>query len=150
MNNFTPIESLVGGLMIGASAVLLMHGLGRVAGISGIVSGLLQRQTQHEFSWRLAFVAGLLGAAALVTELVPFFSFFDANLPLTVDIKGSMFLIICGGVLVGYGTRLGSGCTSGHGVCGIGRLSRRSIIATFVFMSVAALTVLFMKVVTSV
>lgn len=150
MNSFSPVESLVGGLLIGASAVLLMHGIGRIAGISGIVGGLLQKQPQHEVSWRLAFLAGLLGAAALVTELAPFFSFISANLPLTVEVTDSLLLIVGAGLLVGYGTRLGSGCTSGHGVCGIGRLSLRSIIATVVFMGVAALTVFLMKVFTNV
>lgn len=145
MTEFTPIESLIGGLMIGASATLLMYGIGRIAGISGVVGTLLTRQPAGETAWRIAFIVGLLIAAALTFPLAPALKVIGANLPMQADIAASPWLVIVAGVLVGYGARLGSGCTSGHGVCGIGRLSKRSIVATMTFMVTAALTVYLSK-----
>ena len=123
--SFTPWSSLLGGALIGTSATLLLLFDGRVAGISGIVGGLLE-PAPRETAWRALFVAGLLAGGLLVLALRP--AAFGApvvSLPLTA----------LGGLLVGFGTRLGSGCTSGHGVCGISRLSPRSLVATATFMA---------------
>jgi uncharacterized protein len=131
MTSFTPISATIGGLLIGLSAVLLMLFNGRVAGVSGILGNFLAFH-RGEILWRLAFIAGFI-VAPLAYALI-------GHLP-TVDITHSAPLLICGGFLVGFGTRMGSGCTSGHGVCGIARLSKRSIAATLVFMATAAATV---------
>jgi uncharacterized protein len=131
MANFTPLSAAIGGALIGLAAVLLMLFNGRIAGISGIVDGLINPRTDDRL-WRLAFVAGLIAApliAALAGHAVP--------MP---QLPGSTITIAAAGLLVGFGTRLGSGCTSGHGICGIARLSPRSIAATLVFM-VAAIAV---------
>lgn len=127
----TPLASLLGGGLIGLSAVLLVVANGKVAGISGILAGLLQKVNQRN-AWRLAFLLGLLFAPIAYEVLwgMP-------EIVVTTD-KG---LLISAGILVGFGTRLGNGCTSGHGVCGIARLSLRSIAATAVFMATAMLTV---------
>jgi uncharacterized protein len=125
MGNFTPVSAAIGGALIGLSAVLLMAFTGRIAGVSGIFAGLINPQTTDR-AWRAAFIAGLVAApvvAALVGYAVP-----------TPQMPGSYITVVVGGLLVGFGTRLGSGCTSGHGICGIARLSPRSIIATGVFM----------------
>lgn len=132
MPNFTPISALVGGLLIGASAALLLLLNGRIAGISGIVAGLVQSD-RREIAWRAAFLGGVL--------LAPFvYVFFGGSLP-RVSISSSAGLIVVAGLLVGFGTRLGSGCTSGHGVCGISRGSPRSLVATGIFMITAVVTV---------
>lgn len=128
----TPISALVGGILIGLSAVLLMLANGRIAGISGIVGGLLAPQT-GETGWRIAFVLGLLAGPLLYAEVV-------GGAP-PVSVTPSAALLVGGGLLVGYGTRLGSGCTSGHGVCGLARLSSRSMAATGVFLAAAIATV---------
>lgn len=123
MDNFTPIAALVGGTFIGLGALLMMVALGRVAGISGISSlAIFQREGR---SWRLAFVVGLLVGPLALSFLISDFSFSTPELSLRTIIAG---------LLVGLGTAWGSGCTSGHGVCGIGRFSARSISATLVFM----------------
>lgn len=134
MQHFTPLSALVGGLLIGLGAVVLMLFLGRIAGVSGVVGGLLGFDRQ-ESGWRLAFVAGLI-AAPLGVGLA------RGQLPV-ITVDASPLLVLAGGVLVGFGTRLGSGCTSGHGVCGLARLSARSLVATVVFMAVAAFVVFF-------
>jgi uncharacterized membrane protein YedE/YeeE len=131
MANFTPFSAAIGGALIGLSAVLLMLFTGRIAGVSGIFDGLINPQTSDR-TWRAAFVAGLIAApvtAVLVGYAVP-----------VPQMPGSYVTIVVSGLLVGFGTRLGSGCTSGHGICGIARLSPRSIAATGVFM-VAAIVV---------
>jgi len=125
--NFTPWLSLFGGVLIGLASVMLMAYKGRIAGISGVVGGLLQFSNvpKGHFSWRVAFVLGLLLSSAfygLIWEVPT--SVIDAGYP----------LLIVAGLLVGFGTRMGSGCTSGHAVCGVGRLSPRSIVATLSFM----------------
>lgn len=131
MENFTPVSGLVGGVMIGLASVMLLWLNGRIAGISGIVGGMVS-QKGSEFGWRAMFVAGLLlGAFG--------YALYNGGLP--VAIPASIPVLVVAGLLVGFGTRLGSGCTSGHGVCGIGRLSKRSIVATITFMVVAAATV---------
>jgi uncharacterized membrane protein YedE/YeeE len=126
MHDFTPLPSLLGGALIGlaASLVLLTHG--RVAGISGIYGSLLRRGTSHR-AFPIAFVAGLLtvGAASRLFFPSAFATTWSATLPLT----------LVAGLLVGLGTQLGGGCTSGHGVCGISRLSTRSVVATGTFMA---------------
>ena len=136
---FTPGASLAGGMLIGAAAALMVLLLGRILGISGIVGGLLQAATwksASQWGWRLAFVLGLL-AAPLVWQCF-------APLP-AVTMPHNPWLIVAAGLLVGFGTRLGSGCTSGHGVCGLSRLSLRSLAATLVFMATGAITVFVMR-----
>ncbi len=132
MENFTPVSGLIGGLLIGLSTVLLILFNGRLAGISGIVGGLLARKGS-EIGWRAVFVVGLL-LGALVYMLAT-----GGALP--VNIQASLPVMVAAGLLVGFGSRLGSGCTSGHGVSGIARFSKRSIVATLVFFVTAIITV---------
>lgn len=129
--NFTPLTALAGGLLIGLAVVLLGLFNGRIAGISGIVGGLL-RPRGGEVGWRIAFVAGLIAAPLLYQ------AFF--RLP-PIQVDAGWPALIAAGLLVGVGTRYGSGCTSGHGVCGLSRLSPRSMVATLVFMGSGFLTV---------
>ena len=132
MGSFTPVSGLMGGLLIGLAVTLMMLLNGRIAGISSIVSGLLTPKS-GDTGWRAAFVVGLLlGALAFILAV---------GGPTQVDVLASPPAILIGGLLVGFGTRMGSGCTSGHGLCGIARFSRRSIVATAVFFEVAMLTV---------
>ena len=126
MTTFTPIAATIGGALIGLSAVLLMWLNGRIAGISGILQGAAFSRGA-ERSWRLAFVAGLVLGGALYVLVT------DGTLLTREGV--SPWLIVTAGLLVGVGTRLGSGCTSGHGVCGISRLSPRSLMATLSFMA---------------
>ena len=129
---FTPVSGLLGGMLIGLAAVLLLLANGRIAGISGIVGGLLTRATA-DMGWRVAFVAGLwLGA--IVYWLVRGEVF-------AVQLAAAWPVMLIAGLLVGFGTRMGGGCTSGHGVCGIARLSKRSTVATLVFMGAGIATV---------
>ena len=122
--HFTPGLSLIGGVLIGTASALFILGNGRIAGISGILGGLL-RPSSGDVQWRLAFLAGLIVAPALVYLFIPF------TAP-TIDADTGTLL--AAGLLVGLGTRYGGGCTSGHGVCGLSRLSPRSLIATLAFM----------------
>ncbi len=131
MANFTPMSAAVGGALIGLSAVLLMLFTGRIAGISGILAGLISPRANDRI-WRVAFIAGLI-TAPIASLLLGF------GMP-TPQMPKSYITIVLAGLLVGFGTRLGSGCTSGHGICGIARLSQRSIVATAAFM-VAAIVV---------
>ena len=132
MENFTPVSGLVGGVLIGLAVALMLLLNGRLAGISGIVGGLLAPKSGNT-GWRLAFVAGLmLGALAYILV---------TGGPVTVDVLASPPAVLLGGLLVGFGTRMGSGCTSGHGLCGLALLSRRSLVATAVFFGVAMVTV---------
>lgn len=129
--SFTPLAATTGGLVIGLAAAMFIVGTGRIAGISGIVGGLLS-PARGDVSWRVLFVAGLL--------LAPWVWRFATPLPdITIEANGPMLVVA--GLLVGYGTRLGSGCTSGHGICGISRLSWRSIAATGLFMAAGFVTV---------
>lgn len=132
MANFTPISAAIGGALIGLSATLLMLLTGRIAGISGIVGGGLSRASGDK-DWRIAFVAGLLVAPV-------FASWVGYPIPLP-QMPTSWFVIVGAGFLVGLGSRIGSGCTSGHGICGIARLSVRSFLATAIFMFSAIVTV---------
>ncbi|MBY6084183.1 YeeE/YedE family protein [Ruegeria arenilitoris] len=130
---FTPFASFGGGLLIGLGAVLLMLGLGRIMGATGIMSGLVFPDSGSEFSWRLALVAGMIVAPGLIYVLT-------GTMP-AIDVPISPLMIVVGGVIVGLGASLGSGCTSGHGVCGLSRLSTRSLVAVPTFMATAAITV---------
>ena len=127
-----PWDALAGGILLGISASGLLLLNGRIAGISGIVSGLLTPK-KGEVSWRLLFVIGML-ASGLLAPAVGF------TLPETLPVS-SFFWVGLAGLLVGIGTKVGNGCTSGHGICGMGRLSKRSIVATCIFMAVAIATV---------
>lgn len=129
--HFTPWTSLVGGLMIGLAAAMFLFFNGRIAGISGIVGGLF-RPASGNIAWRLAFIAGILAAPIIYALARP--------LP-DVRIDADLPTLIVAGLLVGIGTRYGSGCTSGHGVCGLSRRSPRSLAATLAFMSAGFVTV---------
>ena len=132
MDGFTPLSATLGGVMIGAAAALFLLLNGRIAGISGILGGLLAPPS-GQTGWRAAFLAGLV-LAPLV------YAGFGGSLP-PVTVDASFPLLVVAGLLVGFGARLGAGCTSGHGVCGIDRGSSRSLAATGIFMAVAILTV---------
>jgi uncharacterized membrane protein YedE/YeeE len=132
--HFTPWSSLFGGLLLGLSAIFLFLGCGRILGITGILEGLLSLKA-IDLSWRLTFLLGLM-AAPLVSKL-----WLPAALFSTPRIEASWPMVIAAGLLVGYGTRWGSGCTSGHGICGLSRLSTRSLIATLCFMGAGFMTV---------
>ncbi|MFW6050420.1 MAG: YeeE/YedE family protein [Myxococcota bacterium] len=133
MTEFTPVASLVGGLMIGVSAALLLLANGRIAGISGIAGGLLTRPPRGDVAWRVLFVGGLFVGGAVMAAFEPaLFAF---------ELDRSVAALVAAGLLVGFGTRLGNGCTSGHGVCGISRLSARSLAATGTFMAFGVATV---------
>ncbi len=133
--HFTPWSSLAGGVLIGIATALFLLFNGRIAGISGILGGLL-RPVAGDIGWRMAFVSGLL-IASLVYGLA-------ATLP-TVHIDADMTTLVVAGLLVGVGTRYGSGCTSGHGVCGLSRLSPRSMVATATFMLAGFVTVFIVR-----
>jgi uncharacterized protein len=132
VGDFTPISGLTGGLLIGLAVALTLLLNGRIAGISGIVGGLVNPKA-GDTGWRVAFVIGLplgaLGCILVVGEATP------------VEVLASPPAILIGGLLVGFGTRMGSGCTSGHGLCGLALFSWRSVVATAVFFMVAMLTV---------
>lgn len=132
MGDFTPVSGLIGGLLIGLAVALMLLLNGRIAGVSGIVGGLVNPKA-GDTGWRAAFVIGLpLGALAYILV---------AGGPVPVDVLASPPAILIGGLLVGFGTRMGSGCTSGHGLCGLALLSWRSVVATAVFFGVAMVTV---------
>lgn len=137
ITGFTPWDSLVGGALIGLAAVMLMASNGRIAGVSGIVSRLLPPDADKDRGEGLAFVAGLLLA-------LPLWWTFAAEPPAMTLVGGTPLLIVAG-LLVGFGSAFGNGCTSGHGVCGISRLSVRSIVATATFMLTAVITVYLLR-----
>jgi uncharacterized membrane protein YedE/YeeE len=133
--HFTPWSSLAGGILIGAATAMLILVNGRIAGVAGIMGGLL-RPASGDMAWRLAFVIGLLVAPAaylLVAE------------PRPPTIEAGYPVLVAAGLLVGAGTRYGSGCTSGHGVCGLSRLSPRSLVATVAFMAAGVATVFIVR-----
>jgi uncharacterized protein len=136
MANFTPISAAIGGALIGLSAVLLMFFNGRVAGVTGIFAGLID-PLSNDRAWRATFIVGLI-AAPLSAALLGF------TLPVP-RMPTSVVTIAVAGLLVGFGTRVGNGCTSGHGICGIARLSPRSITATAIFMVAAIIVVALMR-----
>jgi uncharacterized membrane protein YedE/YeeE len=136
MASFDPISALLGGALIGLASVLLMMLTGRIAGISGIFGGCLMLSAGDKV-WRFAFIMGLIlapVASGLLGHPLP-----------TPDMPASWVMIAIAGLLVGFGARLGGGCTSGHGVCGIARLSARSIVATVIFMATAIVVVAIMR-----
>ncbi|ADZ72680.1 YeeE/YedE family protein [Polymorphum gilvum] len=131
--DFTPIAALAGGALIGLASAVLMAVHGRIAGVTGILGGLLPTMRERDWGWRAAFILGLIAAPvamALVTGEMP-----------QIGVPVSTAALVIGGFIVGVGVTLGSGCTSGHGVCGMSRLSGRSIAATLTFMATTALTV---------
>jgi uncharacterized protein len=134
-NAFTPWHALAGGVLVGIAAAMFALLNGRIAGISGVIGGLL-RPTRGDLAWRAAFVIGLVAspAAYLLAAAVP-----------KPDIDAGWCALIAAGLLVGIGTRYGSGCTSGHGVCGLSRLSPRSLAATVVFMASGFVTVFIVR-----
>ncbi|EIV8661699.1 YeeE/YedE family protein [Vibrio parahaemolyticus] len=132
MLNVIPWESLFGGILLGISATILLLVNGKIAGISGIMNGIMSPK-KGDYSWRLLFAVGMI-AGGLISVLM-----LGVAVPSTANL--SLGMVIAAGLLVGIGTKLGNGCTSGHGICGMGRLSKRSIVATCVFMAVAGLTV---------
>jgi uncharacterized membrane protein YedE/YeeE len=136
MTSFDPISALLGGALIGLASVLLMMLTGRIAGISGILGGCLTPAAGDKI-WRFSFIVGLI-VAPVASGLLGY------PLP-TTDMPASWVMIAIAGLLVGFGARLGGGCTSGHGVCGIARLSARSIAATVIFMASAVVVVAIMR-----
>jgi len=133
MTEFTPFASLFGGVLIGLSAVLLMLVLGRVMGATGILTGFVNPASAADWSWRAAMLAGMVAAPLAYFAVT-------GGMP-TIDVPVSTPLMLLGGFIVGIGVTFGSGCTSGHGVCGMARLSGRSITATLTFMAATAVTV---------
>lgn len=127
------LQSLIGGLIIGLAASVLLLGRGRIAGISGILGKVITGHARDEGAWRLWFLLGFVSAPVLALAFT--------HRWLQVQLDHPPALLISAGLLVGFGTQLGSGCTSGHGVCGLGNLSQRSLVAVLVFMGVAAVTV---------
>ena len=136
MENFIPLSAAIGGAMIGLSAVWLMASTGRIAGISGILGGALAAERGDRF-WRWSFLIGLLVGPLAVGAFRP--DLLRAEFPITGG------LLVIGGICVGIGTQLGSGCTSGHGVCGNARLSMRSLLATLTFMATGVITVIIVR-----
>ena len=133
---FTPLASSVGGVLIGMSAVLVMLFFGRIAGISGITTQAMRPFAANDLSdwgWRIAFIVGLVVSPALVS--------LATDAPVEQTVPENLPVMALAGLLVGFGTALGSGCTSGHGVCGLARLSQRSLVAVLVFMGAAFATV---------
>lgn len=134
--HFTPWASLSGGVLIGVAASLFVLLNGRIAGISGILGDLLQKPGRGDAAWRVAFLAGLIGAPIVYGAAAP--------LP-EARVDADTATLIAAGLLVGFGTRYGSGCTSGHGVCGLSRLSPRSLVATAAFMMAGFATVFIVR-----
>ena len=137
MTEFTPFSSLAGGALIGLSSVLLMLTLGRIMGATGILSGFINSSSGADWRWRAAVLAGMACAP------LAYFTAAGAMPPIEVPVSTAM--MSAGGFIVGIGVTLGAGCTSGHGVCGMARLSPRSIIATLTFMATTAATVFFIR-----
>ena len=135
MYNFTPLSALLGGLIIGFSVVLFFYTTGRIAGISGIIGNTISKKINRTSNF--LFLLGLV--------IGPLIYFYIEDVAPSFKITDSLILIVLGGFLVGLGTRIGGGCTSGHGICGISRISIRSIIATFTFIITAMLTVFILQ-----
>jgi len=135
LNAFTPLSALAGGALIGLAAAIFALFNGRIAGISGIVGGLLQRP-RGDMDWRIAFLVGMIGAPVIAALL---------GQPVVPDISAGWGEVLAAGFLVGIGTRYAGGCTSGHGVCGLSRGSVRSLVATLTFMAAGIVTVFVMR-----
>ena len=142
MENFTPYSSLIGGIILGIASTLLLMA-GRVAGISGILSNLIPPQSGDAL-WRVLFIVGLILGAAAYPALGGDMSFMNIN-PYQLSENTHYVMLIVAGLLVGAGTYIGAGCTSGHGICGLGRLSLRSLAAVMIFMVIAIVTVFIMR-----
>lgn len=140
MTDFDPVLPLIGGLLIGLSASMLLLTHGRVLGVSGLVGGLIQRHSS-DFGLRLSFLGGLISAGILMKLVAP--DSFPSG------IVSPLWLVAIAGFVVGFGTRLGNGCTSGHGVCGISRMSTRSLVATGTFMATGIATVFLVRMIGS-
>ena len=125
---------LIGGILIGLASCIVLLFLGKITGISGIIAKGIFNRSEDDYIWRITFILGLIYGGLLMKFLRP--EYFD------FELESNIPLVVIAGILVGFGTRLGSGCTSGHGVCGIGRRSKRSIVATITFISCGVLTVL--------
>lgn len=134
---FTPLASLSGGILIGVASTLLMLFLGRVMGATGILTGLLRPASTSDFSWRAAVLAGMVSGPLVIMALT-------GEMP-AVNVPVSAGMLMIGGLIVGVGVTYGSGCTSGHGVCGMARLSPRSIVATLTFMAFTFVTVFIVR-----
>lgn len=132
MTEFTPFSAILGGTLIGLAATLLMLSFGRIAGASGIAAGVVTA-ARGDRAWRVAFLFGALASSTMVYWFTPIHFQFRTNYP--------DYMTLISGLLVGFGASLGSGCTSGHGVCGLARLSRRSIVATIIFFSFSLVSV---------
>ena len=137
MYNFTPVSALIGGVIIGLSVVLYFYSTGRLAGISGIFENAISNSSKRTSN--VLFLVGLVVGPMLIYYLIL------PNKPIAFEITNSYLLIVIGGFLVGFGTRLGGGCTSGHGICGIGRLSINSMIATAIFVGTGIITVFILQ-----
>ncbi|MFP6715644.1 MAG: YeeE/YedE thiosulfate transporter family protein [Alphaproteobacteria bacterium] len=135
--NFTPLSALAGGILIGLSAVLLLTVNGRIAGISGIVHGIVAPEKPNDLDWRLLFLVGLIAGAFLYRLL--------NGMDTSIALEASILIVGGGGILTGIGTAVGSGCTSGHGICGLARRSSRSLAATISFMLVGGITVFILR-----
>ncbi len=133
--NFTPLPALLGGALIGLSAAFLLYAKGRVAGISGIAGGIIYPESRDDISWRLVFVIGLV-LGGLIYQMIGLGAGVDH-----IQAVASKPMLVLGGLLVGIGTQIGTGCTSGHGICGLARRSPRSLVATLCFMASAIVTV---------
>ena len=134
MTDFTPYSALAGGGLIGLVSALFLFGMGRILGLSGFVHGLIARGSQ--LGWRASFLIGLMLAGVIAA--------FITDVPYRI-VTMPWFQVLAAGLLVGYGTKMGSGCTSGHGVCGLGRRSMRSVVAVSTFMATAIITVYFVR-----
>lgn len=137
ITDFTPVSGAIGGALIGIAAVVLLAANGRVAGVSGILGGAILDRPVGDIAWRIAFLGGLLLGALLFAAWSPS--------GLVVQFQTGWVGTVAAGVLVGFGTRMGSGCTSGHGVCGLARFSRRSLVATATFMAAGMVTVYLLR-----
>ncbi len=133
MTDFTPLQSLAGGALIGLAAVLLMGALGRILGATGVLAGVLLPTSGFDRNWRLALLAGMISAPPLI--------WLATGRPVELEVPVSIPMLIAGGLLVGFGAATGSGCTSGHGVCGLARMSPRSLAATVTFMAATFVSV---------
>ena len=133
MENFTPVQGLIGGIIVGLAATMLLWFNGRIAGISGIFNGMITIRRKGDVLWRFLFILGMVVGGVV-------HQYFILDEPSFKPLGAPIWVLILGGLIVGYGTSMGSGCASGHGVCGLGRLSKRSLVAVLTFLSTGILT----------